>query len=363
MTAPRVEIDLAKIEENTRALTSQLTPRGISVTGVTKAVLGSPTVGAAMLRGGAHGLGDSRVENLARLSLENPLTPRCLIRSPMLSQVDQVVRSASSSLNTSRKVLDGLDHAARRHRRTHDVVIMVELGDLREGVAADQLPCLAAAARAYRRLRLTGLGANLACQNGVVPDDRNMGELSRLVDHLESQLRMALAVVTGGNSANLPWALSTSDTGRVNELRLGEAILLGTEPLHRTVLPGLHDDAFRLYAEVIEAGVKPSRPWGDRAQTAHGETHDRAVNARTGTTRQALLALGRQDVDPGGLVPPPGMSILGMSSDHTVLDLGDHWLDPGDEVGFGLGYSALVRAMTSPYVAQVEHARPVEASP
>src|SRR4051794_34037576 len=176
-----------------------------------------------------------------------------------------------------------------------------------------------------------------------------MGDLSRLVEQVEAQLGTELDVVSGGNSANLPWALSTSDVGRVNELRLGEAILLGTEPLHRTVLPGLHADAFRLVAEVIEVGVKPTQPWGDRAQAAYGELPVAAVRpAPTGarTTRQAILALGRQDVDLEGLVPPPGIIVLGMSSDHLVVDLGDHRLALGDELGFELGYGALVRAMT-----------------
>lgn len=349
MTAPRLEVDLGKIEANTRHLVELLRPRGIRVTGVTKATLGSAEVGAAMLRGGAIGLADSRIENLARLAADAPASgSRTLIRSPMLSQADQVVRTATTSLNTGLPVLDALDEAARRHRRTHQVVLMVELGDLREGIAPADVVELAHATRGRRRLRLAGLGANLACQNGVVPDDRNMGELSRLVEQVEHATGEPLTVVSGGNSANLPWALTTSSLGRVDELRLGEAILLGTEPLHRTVLPGLHADAFRLVAEVIETGIKPARPWGSQAQTAYGEA---APVRGAGTTRQAILALGRQDVLLEGLVPPPGIQILGMSSDHLVIDCGDHRFALGDELTFGLGYGALVQAMTSPFVA------------
>lgn len=356
MTAPRLEVDLTKIEANTRSLVGQLHTRGIAVTAVTKATLGSPAVAAAMLRGGASGLGDSRVENLARLSSVEPAVSRTLIRSPMLSQVEQVVRNATRSLNSSLPVLDALDEAARRHRCTHEVVLMVELGDLREGVVPEVLAWLVEAIRGRRHLRLAGLGTNLACQNGVVPDDRNMGDLSRLVDEVEAQLGTPLEVVSGGNSANLPWALSTSDVGRINELRLGEAILLGTEPLHRTALPGLYADAFRLVGEVIEVEVKATQPWGDRAQTAFGELPKPAAasTTRAATTRQAIVALGRQDVDLDGLLPPPGIKVLGMSSDHLVLDLGDHRLAVGDELGFDLGYGGLVRAMTSPFVSKLE---------
>jgi predicted amino acid racemase len=355
MSFPRLEIDLTRIEANTRSLVEQLGVRGIAVTAITKATLGSPAVAAAMLRGGASGLGDSRVQNLARLGVGVPAVSRTLIRSPMLSQVDQIVRTATRSLNTSLPVLDALDVAARRQRRTHGVVLMVELGDLREGIAPEDLAALARATRSKRRLRLSGVGTNLACQNGVVPDDRNMGQLSRLVEQVEAELGTTIENVSGGNSANLEWALSTSDVGRINDLRLGEAILLGTEPLHRTVLPGLHSDAFRLVAEVIEVAVKPTQPWGDRAQTAYGEfAVEPVTRAGAGTTRQAIVALGRQDVDPGGLVPPAGIKVLGMSSDHSVLDLGDHRLAVGAEVSFGLGYGGLVRAMTSPFVAKLE---------
>jgi predicted amino acid racemase len=354
MTAPRLDVDLLKVEANTRHLVEQLRPRGIRVTGVTKAALGSPEVGAAMLRGGASGLADSRIENLTRLAADAPAwASRTLIRSPMTSQVDQVVRHATTSLNTGLPVLDALDEAARRHRRTHRVVLMVELGDLREGIAPEDVIDLALTTRTRRRLRLSGLGTNLACQYGVVPDERNMGELSRLVEQVEIATGATLTVVSGGNSANLPWALSTSAVGRVNDLRIGEAILLGTEPLHRTVLPGLHADAFQLVAEVIEVGIKPSRPWGALAQTAYGEL---APARSAGTTRQAILALGRQDVMLEGLVAPPGITVLGMSSDHLVIDCGDHRLSVGDELTFGLGYGALVQAMTSPFVAVVEHA-------
>ncbi|GAA2535468.1 alanine/ornithine racemase family PLP-dependent enzyme [Pseudonocardia hydrocarbonoxydans] len=356
MTAPRIDTDLGKIEQNTRILVDRLARVGIRVTGVTKAVLGSPGVAAAMLRGGACGLGDSRVPNLARLSA--PL--RTLIRTPMLSQAGRVVDVADVSLNTGPTVLAALDHAASRTGRAHGVVLMIELGDLREGIAPDDAPEAVRAVLGHPWLRLAGLGANLACQNGVVPDDRNMGVLSALVEHVEARHGISLDVVSGGNSANLSWALSTGHVGRVDELRLGEAILLGVDPLHRTPIPGLHTDASTVVAEVIEVAVKPARPWGDRAQAAFG---DAPARTGTGPVHQAILALGRQDVDPDGLRPPEGVTVLGTSSDHLVVDLGDHLVEVGDEMGFGVGYGAFLRAMTSPFVRKVEHpGRPAQGS-
>ena len=351
MSAPRIEIDLDLVEHNTRVLVDRLAARDVRVLGVTKATLGSPGVAAAMLRGGAVGLGDSRVENLARLTDVDGAVPRTLIRSPMLSQAAHVVRTATASLNTEPAVIAALDAAATHAGVRHDVILMVELGDLREGIAVDDVAAAVQVVLESPSLRLRGLGANLACQNGVVPDDANMGVLHRLVDRTEAHHRLALDVVSSGNSANLDWALTTTRLDRTNELRLGEAILLGTEPLRRAPIDGLSTKAFALVGEVIEVADKPARPWGDQAQAAYGEPPARVGG---GSRRQAIVALGRQDVDLDGLLPPPGIVVLGMSSDHLVLDVGDHPITVGDELRFRLGYGALVRAMTSPFVARAE---------
>ena len=350
MSAPRLEIDLEAITHNTRTLVSQLEPLGIGVTGITKASLGSPGVAAAMLRGGASGLGDSRVENLARLRA-GVATTTMLIRSPMMSQAAMVVRAADVSLNTEAAVIDSLAAAALSQGTTHAVVVMVELGDLREGVPVAEVLDLCRHVERTPGVELAGLGTNLACQSGVAPDQLKMDELSQLVEKVESGCDRGLSIVSGGNSANLDWALSTADAGRINDLRLGEAILLGTEPLHRRVLDGLRTDAFTLFAEVIEVKTKPALPWGDTAQAAFGTPparHDGEL------VRQAIVALGRQDTDPDGLTAPPGISVLGMSSDHLVLDVGDHDFSVGDELAFGLGYGALLRATTSPFVTKLE---------
>jgi predicted amino acid racemase len=207
-------------------------------------------------------------------------------------------------------------------------------------------------------LRLEGLGTNLACRSGVVPDQQKMDELSDLVDQVEARVGHRLDTVSGGNSANLDWALATDDAGRIDELRLGEAILLGTEPLHRRPIDGLRTDAFTLVGEVIELQTKPAQSWGATGQTAFGHV---PATGRPGMVRQAIVALGRQDVDPDGATPPAGMAVLAASSDHLVIDVGDHALAVGDEIAFQLDYSALVRSMTSPFVSMDEHSAPAPA--
>lgn len=349
MTAPRIEIDVDAIAHNARTLVDRLAVRDISVTGVTKACLAMEPMAAALLRGGVSGLGDSRIENLERLRASPVGVPLTLIRSPMLSQVASVVELADRSLNTEGVVLDALSAAAAVRGVVHEVVLMVELGDLREGIAIADVTDVARTVSARPGLRLVGLGANLACQSGIIPSQTNMDQLSSLVDHVEAACGHELSVVSAGNSANLDWALSTGDVGRVNELRLGESILLGTEPLYRTPIDGLRTDAFTLVAEVIEVQYKPAQAWGSVAQTAFGTQPPRIG---TGTVHQAILAIGHQDVDPAGVVPPTGMCVLGASSDHLVLDVADHDVAVGNELSFGVDYSALLRSMSSPFVAR-----------
>lgn len=349
MTAPRLEVDLDKIGHNARTLVERLGHRGIGVTGVTKAALGSPLLATALVRAGVTGLGDSRIENLEAMRAAGLNAPMTLLRSPMLSQAGRVVAQVDTSLNTELEVIKALGHEAHRARRTHGVVLMVELGDLREGIMPDDLEHAVEATLSFARIALRGIGTNLACHSGVAPDAAKMGLLSELANNIEAKFGIALDVVSGGNSANLDWALSDQQTGRINDLRLGESILLGREPLHRQPIEGLHTDAMTLVAEVIESKIKPSQPWGEIGQTAFGDKP--AVAARAETVR-ALLAIGRQDTDPSGLVAGSGLEILGASSDHLIVNSGEHRLSLGTEVSFDVNYSALVRAMTSSFVAK-----------
>lgn len=348
MISPRIEVDLAAIEHNARTLVTRLGKRGITVTGITKATLGSPEVAKAMIRGGVTRLGDSRIENLEALREARIEVPLTLVRSPAPEWADRTVAVATSSLVSDLDVVAALSVAAGKRALTHGIVLMVELGDLREGVmVADVLD----AARTISRTRhvvLAGVGGNLACRAGVIPGDDQMQQLSAVAATVRSKFGVQLPVVSGGNSANLGWALGRGRVGAINDLRLGESILLGLDPLTRTPIDGLRTDAFTLVAPVIESLTKPVAPWGVRAQGAFGETP--APQGR-GSIVQTLVALGRQDVDPDGLTPPTGVTVLAASSDHLVLETQAR-MASGTEVRFGVNYSALLRAMTSPFVAE-----------
>lgn len=350
MIAPRLEVSLEKIYHNARTLVERLGARGIAVTGVSKATLGSVEIAKTLVRAGVKRVGDSRIENIETMRRAPMSDPMILIRSPMLSQARRVVHRADMSCNTELEVIQKLSGEAQRARVIHGVMLMVELGDIREGIMPNDLFDYVRETVRLPNIRFKGIGTNLACRSGVRPDENNMGILSGLADSIESQLGHRVEIVSGGNSANLQWALSGARVGRVNDLRLGEAILLGCEPLERNPIEGLYTDAITLHAEVIEVKKKPTRPSGRLAQNALGET---LPIADRGVVSQSILAIGQQDIDPAGMKAPSGIHVMGASSDHLIVESTGFDLTIGTEIGFQLNYGALLRAMTSPFVAKV----------
>lgn len=343
---PRIEISLSQIRENTKKLSELYMQKGISLMGVTKAVLGEPSIAKAMIQGGVKFIADSRIENIQKMKSAGISTQFVLLRTP-LSQAESIVKNADISLNTEIETLKKLSYHAKGQNKIHQVIIMVELGDLREGILPCDLPQLVRKTLSLPHIKIIGIGCNLACYGGIKPDDKNMRELSELVDLLKKEFHFDLEIISGGNSANFEWFKSSQDVGRVNNLRLGESILLGCETVGRKVIPGLHTGAFQLIAEVIESKRKASVPLGEICQDAFGNVPgflDR------GDHQRVIIALGRQDVQVSNLKSNNKLKMIGSSSDHIILDGENHNLEVGDEIRFSLDYSGLLATMTSPFV-------------
>jgi predicted amino acid racemase len=350
MPAPRIEIELDKLAHNARKLTALYGSKGICVTAVTKGVCGSPRIASALLNSGIRSFGDSRIANIQKMREAGLDAQFMLIRSPMPSEVERVVEFADVSLNTEISVIRLLARHASKRDKIHQVILMIELGDLREGILPSDLEPVVKETIGMQGVKLAGVGTNLACLGGVRPTEANMQELSAMAGNLQQRYGINFEIVSGGNSANYQWFVSTPDVGLVNHLRIGEAILLGCDTLTRERIPGLYKDAFTLVAEVIELKTKPSRPYGEIAQDAFGHV---PVYEDKGNMRRAILALGRQDVDVSAIKPRIQVNVLGASSDHLILNVKGQSLDVGAKVWFDVGYSALLRAMTSPYVEKV----------
>lgn len=352
MTFPCLTIDLNKIEHNARVITGLCGKYGIEVTGVTKVACGHPEIAKAMLRGGVMSIADSRLENIRRLQKGGVDEADLLLRLPSVSRATEVVEAVRCSLNSELAVLEALSQAAVRLGKVHEVVLMVDLGDLREGIWPDDLIPVVKAALELPGIEIIGLGTNLACFGGVVPSVENMNRLVALAEDVEQILQRKLRWVSGINSSGLDLIAAGRMPPRVNHARIGEAILLGCETTHRRPWPGTFQDAFILRAEILELKRKPSLPIGERAEDAFG--HIPAFEDR-GVMPRALLNIGREDVTIEGVRPLDSrLRILGGSSGYLVVDLGDAPDDyqVGDTLAFSLNYSALLMAMTSEYVAK-----------
>lgn len=345
---PRIEIALAEIRHNAQLLSEHYGPKGISLMGVSKATLGNPDIAKAMIEGGVSFIADSRIENIQRMKSAGITTQFVLLRTA-LSQAEMVVRNVDISLNTELETIKQLSYYAKMHDTLHQIIIMVELGDLREGVLPCDLSQFIKAVLDLPHIKIIGIGCNLACYGGIRPDNKNMSNLSKLADSIEKEFQINLEIVSGGNSANYEWSESGQKLGRINNLRLGELILLGCETINRKAVPGLNLSAFNLIAEVIESKEKPSLPWGEVCQNAFGKV---IIFQDRGIRRRVVIALGRQDVLVSGLIPDQDLEILGSSSDHIILDSNNYDYQIGSEVKFKLDYGGLLSAMTSPFIAK-----------
>jgi predicted amino acid racemase len=346
----RLTVDLGKIEDNVRTLVARLD--GIDLVAVTKGVCGSPEVARAMIAGGAVALADSRHENAARLRDAGMDVPIWLLRSPSPARADETVRLFDLSLVTEKETCRALDEAAALNGRRHAVLLMVELGDLREGIMPKSLPRFARLVEDLEHLELAGIGANLACFAGIVPDEHNMGQLLGLASATEARVGHRL-IVSGGNSSAIPMATAGRLPAGISSLRVGESALHGTDTLTRWPLPGLHVDAFMLEVPVVECRKKPSLPYGSVAQNAWG---DSPTFVDRGVRRRAICALGKQDCFIKGLTPlDPRINVLGASSDHIVLDVDALLVPPrtGEAVRFRPNYAATAQLFASPYVDKV----------
>ncbi|GAA6209135.1 hypothetical protein NBRC116601_24280 [Cognatishimia sp. WU-CL00825] len=270
----------------------------------------------------------------------------------MLSQVDDVVQFCEASYNTEVTVIEALAVAALQQNKVHGIILMVEMGDQREGIMPQDIGHMAQQVVDMPGVVLKGIGANFACLSGIAPTAAKMQALSILAIDVEKQSGPSLDTVSGGNSVNLPWAFGARITGRINDLRVGEAILLGVDPITGNQIGGMFRDAFTLVAEVIETDTICARQPMNCADPTLATI--RLVPATSETTR-IILAIGYQDTDAAGLSMPSGNTLIGATSDHLVVGAKDTALCVGSEMQFNMNYGALMRAMAAPDILTILH--------
>lgn len=351
MSNPSLIIDTSKLRHNVKIVSKMCKASGIDICAVTKACCAHPKIAEIFSESGAAMLADSRVQNLKQLSSYS--TSKMMLRLPMISEAMDVVRYCDVSLNSELKTVKALSEAAVKLSKQHGIIIMIELGDLREGIPPEEALAFAKETIKLPGVNLTGVGVNFNCYGGVIPDEENLSRLAEVASDIEEKLGINLQIISGGNSGSLYLLKENKMPSKINNLRLGESILLGMDTSFQQKIEGLNYDVFTLKAEVIEMKEKPSVPSGNIGLNAFGQETGYVDN---GVIRRVILACGRQDLPCDRLIPiEDGVKYLGSSSDHMILDItqSGKGYAVGDIITFNLSYGALVGAFSSKYIHKI----------
>ncbi|RDY28225.1 alanine/ornithine racemase family PLP-dependent enzyme [Romboutsia weinsteinii] len=346
---PKLEIDVKKLRENTRIVCKMCHDKNIDVAMVTKSYCAIESVVEALSKESIDYIADSRIDNLKNLN--HIRLPKILLRIPMISEVDEVVKYSDISFNSELETIRRLNEVAIGQNKIHKIAVMVDLGDLREGFFnVEELLAAIDEVVKMENIKIIGLATNLTCYGAIIPSKENLQRLVDLAKSIEDDYRIKLDFISGGNSSSLYLLDKDEMPDGITNLRPGESIALGRETAYGNPIKGCYQDAFKLVCEIVELKDKPSQPIGEIGVDAFG---NKPEYVDRGIRRRAILAIGKQDIDITSLEPmDKAIEILGASSDHMILDITDSSTNYliGDKVEFLLGYGGLMSASTSKYV-------------
>lgn len=354
---PKLTIDIQKLKNNLDSV-AKITKEqgGCSLMIVTKGLCADPVMTEMVMRHPAVDfLADSRIKNIASYADKARAAGKqtLLLRLPMACEIEEVIKYADVSFNSEPATLRRLDAEAKKQGKTHRVVLMIDLGDLREGIFFENEQDIYDAAELIlnlEHLELYGIAVNLTCYGAIIPKNDNLSQLGEWAEKLESKFGIRLQMVSGGNSSSIYLIGKGELPEKINNLRLGEAFLLGNDTAYGSKLPGTTDDALILEAQIIELKEKPSLPIGEVGVDAFGQ---KPYYEDRGVIKRAIIGIGQQDTDIESMEPLDGqLDILGASSDHMILDVTkcDREYKVGDIVAFKVGYGGMLKTATSPYV-------------
>lgn len=359
MSYPKLEINVRKLEYNARVEVTTLAKNGVTVMGVNKVFNGLPETAEAIVRGGIKTVAESRVSNLKKI--ENIDCEKCLLRSPLMSDIEDTVKYADISLNSEIEVIRALSQEAVKQEKTHKILLMIDMGDIREGIwfeNKDEIKAVVNEIKALPNLEIYGLGTNFNCFGTALPTVKNGVAFRKLASEIEESCGVKFQYLSAGNCTSYHLIDKGIWPEGLNHLRIGGLHLYGMEYVSMKYLDEYyHSDMdvnravsnlYVLKGEIIELNSKPTVPVGELGvdaflQSKHFEDH--------GTRKRALLSFGRQDIPSENIWPvDPQVQIMGQTSDHTLIDLEDCDIQyrVGDIVAFELDYTGLLAACNSP---------------
>lgn len=353
-----ITLDKDKLKHNYEQLEALFAGRDINWAVVTKLLCGNHTYLQVLADLGIRQFCDSRIANLKFIKTNFPDVETIFIKPPAKRNAEKVVAYADISFNTSYDTILRLSEAAVKQGRKHRIVIMVELGELREGVMGKNLKGLYERIYQLPGIEVIGLGTNLTCMYGVLPSYDKLTQLVDLKTEIEKQFGTKPELVSGGASVTIPLIERNELPAAVNHFRVGETLFLGTDVYSSVPMKGMYNNVFMLYGEIIELAHKPNVPYGDMGYNLSGEKKDFSDEDFSKESYRAIVDIGLLDMDIKHVEPEDkDIRVAGVSSDMTVLDLGEnqHKYKVGDKIAFTMDYMGILRIMNSRYIEKRVH--------
>ena len=261
-----------KLNQNFRFLDSLFKERGIIWGVVSKILCGNTLYLKELLALGVTEIHDSRVSNLRKIKELAPNVQTVYIKPPAKLSIRGIIRHADVSFNTEIDTIKMLSDEAVKQGKVHKIIIMIEMGDLREGVMGEELIDFYRQVLELPNIEISGIGTNLNCLSGVMPTQDKLIQLSLYKQLIESRFNISIPWVSGGTSVAVPLMLRNARPMAVNHFRIGEALFFGKDLFSGKTIEGMNDDVFKLYAEIIEINEKPAVPIGELGVNVAGVT-------------------------------------------------------------------------------------------
>lgn len=347
-----VTMDAEKLATNYKFLDKHFKSNGIEWAPVTKLLCGNTLLLKEVLKHKPKEVCDARLSNLVLIKELDPSVQTVYIKPPAKEIIEDVVRYADASLNSSYSTIKEISKEAKKQGKEHHVVIMIELGDLREGIMGERLVDFYQKIFELPNIKVTGLGANLNCLYGVMPSEDKLIQLSLYKQLLEAKFNVKIPWVTGGTSVVFPLLHMNRLPKGINHFRIGETLYFGADLVNGTTIEGMHDDVFKLYAQVIEITEKPKVPIGNLENNPSGEMFEIKEEDYGMTAERMILDVGLLDLSTDFVKPvDENLSISGASSDMLVMEVnGDTNYKVGDFIEFEMKYMGALRLFNSDYI-------------
>jgi len=296
---------------------------------------------------------DSRVSNLKAIKHVNPDVRTVYIKPPPKEAISDIVRYADVSFNTELSTIKLLSKEAVKQDRQHNVLIMIEMGDLREGVMREDLLNFYEQIFELPNISVVGIGTNLNCLHGVMPSKDKLIQLSLYKQLIELKFKKNIPLVSGGTTVTIPLLLKGEVPIGINHFRVGEGLFFGIDLFTNETIEGMESGVFELYTQIIEISEKPMVPSGELGANPKGEVSELDESLYGKTHYRAIIDIGYLDINPDFLVSVnPKLKIIDASSDMLVLDVGENEMNykVGDIIRFQLKYMGALGLMNSNYI-------------